>query len=174
MILFIQKPNYREFDTKGFKGFFIFCLPPADIKNWLDGMQEKFLNFFKIYSYDYLVEDDIDSSVFLLFDYIIAGEQENGILSRQLEFLKSNYWRKIPISKLGFQKVQGSKLIAKLFQILERTDINLANLDQLSRQLNVSKDIIRVEIKKNLSMHYSELRSTLIDYYQEYYPEKID
>ncbi len=168
-----SKSELKEFDIANFKGFFIFCLPPSDIRNWLKGLEEKFLNFFKIYSYNYLVEDDIDSSVFLLFDYIIAGEQENGILNRQLEFLKSNYWRKIPISKLGFQRVQGSKLIAKLFHILERTDINLTNLELLSKQLNVSKDIIRVEIKKNLNMHYSELRTTLLQYYQEYYPEKI-
>jgi len=168
-----SKQELQKFDTSDFKGFFIFCLSPSDIKIWLKGLEEKFLNFFKIYSYDYLIEDDIDSSVFLLFDYIIAGEQENGILHRQLEYLKLNYWRKIPISALGFQRVQGSKLIAKLFQVLEKTDIDLTNLDQLSKQLNVSKDSIRIEIKKNLNMHYSQLRDTLLQYYQEYYPEKI-
>lgn len=168
-----SRKELRDFNTSDFKGFFIFCLPPGEIKIWLRGLEEKFLNYFKIYHYDYLIEEDIDSSVFLLFDYIIAGEQENGILHRQLEFLKANYWRKIPISTLGFQRVQGSKLIAKLFKIMERTDINLTNLDQLSRKLNVSKDLIRVEIKKNLNMHYSELRTVLLDYYREYYPEKI-
>ncbi|MCK4559554.1 MAG: hypothetical protein KAV45_07200 [Calditrichia bacterium] len=169
-----SRVNFNKIDTVYFRGFFIFCIPPSEIKKWLQNLDDRFLNYFKIYSYNYLIEDKIDTSVFLNFDFIIAGEQENGILHRQLDFLKSNYWRKIPFSKLGLKKVPDSKLIGKLFKILEKTDINITGFDQLSKKLNVSKEILRREIKKNLKIQYPELRSLLLDYYREYYPEKID
>ncbi len=168
-----SRADLNEIDTVNFRGFFIFCMPPSEIKKWLHNLDDRFLNYFKIYSYNYLIEDKIDTSVFLNFDFIIAGEQENGILHRQLNFLKSNFWRKIPYSKLGLKKVPDSKLIRKLFKILERTDINITGIDQLSKKLNVSNEILRREIKKELKMHYPELRSHLIDYYREYYPERI-
>jgi hypothetical protein len=168
-----SRAKLKEIDTENFKGFFVFCIPPAEIKNWLYDVEAKLLNFFKIYSYNYLIEDKIDSSVFLTFDYIIAGEQENGILNRQLKFLKSNYWRKIPFSELGIEKIPESKIIGKLFQILERTDISSASIDQLSNKLNVSKQILRQEIKKSLNIQYAQLKSILLNYYQESYPEKI-
>jgi len=169
-----SRANLNEIDTVNFKGFFIFCLPPPEIKKWLQNHDDKFLNHFKIYSYNFLIEDNIDNSVFLKFDFINAGEMENGILHKQLAFLKSNYWRKIPLSILGLKKVPDSKLIRKLFNILERTDINITNFDQLSKKLNVSKEILRREIKKNLKIQYPELRSLLLDYYMEYFPEKLD
>ena len=168
-----SRVNLNEIDTVNFRGFFIFCMPPSEIKRWLQNLDDRFLNYFKIYSYNYLIEDKVDTSVFLNFDFIIAGEQENGVLHRQLDFLKSNYWRKIPLSILGLKKVPDSKLIMKLFQILERTDINITSFDQLSKKLNISKEILRREIKKTLKMQYPELISLLHDYYREYYPEKI-
>jgi hypothetical protein len=169
-----SRDHLKEIETVGFKGFFIFCIPPAEIEKWLQYFDDSFLNYFKIYSYNYLLEDNVDTSVFLKFDFIIAGEQENGILHRQLDFLKTNYWRKVPYSKLGLKKAPDSRLIGRLFQILERTDINITNFDQLSKKLDVSKETLRREISKTLKIHYPELRSLLLEYYRENYPEKID
>ena len=162
-----SRENFRKVDTATFKGFLIFCLPPTEVKEWLQDIEKKFLNYFKIYSYDNLVEDDLNSSVFLLFDYIISGKQEYDFLSKQLKFLKSNYWRKIPYTKLGIKKLPTSKLIGNLFYLLERTDINQTNIDQLSNKLNVSNRVLRREIKKHLNLQYSELKYALINHYRE-------
>jgi hypothetical protein len=163
----------KNLKTDNFKGFFIFCLPPSEIKEWKQLLEDKIPNFFKIYCYNFLVEHKIDSSIFLNFDYIIAGEEENGILNKQLVFLKLNYWRKIPVTKLGMKNGHRSMLLMKLFRMLERTDINSITLAQVSKQLNISKDRIRREIKCNLNMHYSDLKFFLIQYYREYYPENF-
>jgi hypothetical protein len=117
------------------------------------------------------MEGKIDTSLFLNFDFIIAGEQENGILHRQLDFLKSNYWRKVPLSKFGLKRVPDSNLINKLFKILETSDINITSIDQVSKKLNVSKEVLRKEIRKNLSIHYTDLTSILLEYYREVYPD---
>jgi len=162
-----------KIDLANFRGFFIFCVPPSEIKKWLQNLDERFQDFFKIYSYNYFIEDKIDSSVFQNFEFIVAGEQENGILNRRIEFLKSNYWRKIPCSRLGLKRKTESKLIGKLFQLLEETDINITSLDHLANRLNVSKETLRKEIKKNLKIHYPVLRSLLLNYYEEFYPDKI-
>jgi hypothetical protein len=96
-----SKTQLNEIDKANLRGFFIFCIPPSEIEEWLQHLDDKFLDLFKIYHYNYLMEGKIDTSLFLNFDFIIAGEQENGILHRQLDFLKSNYWRKVPLSKFG-------------------------------------------------------------------------
>lgn len=162
----------KEIETDNLKGFFIFSIPPSEIPKWLESLEDKFLDYFKIYCYNYLLEDKIDTSVFLNFDYIIAGEQENSILHRQIDFLKTNYWRKVPLSRLGLKKLPDSKLIGRLFQILERTDISITDFDQLSKKLNVTKDTLRREIRKDLKIQYPELRTILLGYYRENYPEK--
>jgi hypothetical protein len=158
----------RELETNNFKGFLIFCIPPAEIKEWFDDLNEDFLNYFKIYNYNNLIEQNLDSSVFLMFDYIISGEQDYLFLSKQLDFLKSNYWRKIPYAKLGIRQLPKSKLIGNLFYIIERTDFDSINLDQLSKKLKVSNRVLRKEIKDHLNLQYSELKSTLLDHYREY------
>ena len=165
------KNKLNDLETGNFKGFFIFCLPPSEIKQWKQFLEDKILNFFKIYCYNFLIEHKIDSSIFLNFDFIIAGEQENGVLNRQLDFLKLNYWKKIPLTRLGLNNVQQSMLLMRLFRILERTDINSISLDQISKKVGVSKERIRREIKNKLNMHYSDLKFSLIQYYREYYPE---
>ena len=167
-----SKDELKEIETVDLKGFFIFSIPPSEITKWLQSLEDKFLDYFKIYCYNYLLEDKIDTSVFLNFDFIIAGEQENGILHRQIEFLKTNYWRKVPLSRLGLKKLPDSKLIGKLFQVLERTDISITNFDQLSKKLNVSKETLRREIRKDLKIQYPELKTLLLGYYKENYPEK--
>jgi hypothetical protein len=159
----------KEINLQDFRGFFIFCIPPPELKQWLCNLEKKILNHFKIYSYDYLVEDDINSSVFLIFDYIIAGEQEYSTLIKHLQFLKYNYWRKIPFTKLGLQKAPDSRLISKLFHLLERIDVNSTSLQQLSKELKVSKAELQLKIKKYLNINYSQLKSLLIQHYGEYY-----
>jgi hypothetical protein len=168
-----SKSSLEKIDLANFRGFFIFCIPPSEIKNWLQNLDERFQDFFKIYSYNYFIEDEIDSSVFQKFEFIVAGEQENGILNRRIDFLKSNYWRKIPFSRLGLKRTTGSKLIGKLFHILEETDISITSIDHLSSKLNVSKETLRREIKKNLKIQYPMFRSLLLNYYKEFYPDKI-
>jgi len=164
-----SRANLRQIDTTNFKGFLIFCIPPSEVKEWLDDMKKEYLNYFKIYNYNNLVDLDLDSSMFLTFDYIISGKQEYNFLNKHLKFLKSNYWRKIPYTKLGIQELPTSKLIGNLFYILERTDLNFASLNQLSKKLKVSNNVLRREIKKHLNLQYSELKSTLINHYREYY-----
>jgi len=160
-------------DTTNFKGFFIFCLPPVEIRYWLDKLEKKFLNQFKIYTYDYLIADDLDCSLFLMFDYIIAGEQEYNRLVKHLQYLKSNYWRKIPITKLGLQTPPGSELIWKLFHLLERSDINSTNLDKVSEKLHVSHQALQREIRIHLHLQYTELKFALVKHYQEYLNNNI-
>ena len=168
-----SRDELLELDTSDFKGFFIFCLPPKEIKTWLYNLEIKFLNHFKIYSYDSLVADNIDHSLFLMFDYMIAGEQEYNALIRHLQFLKYNYWKKIPITKLGLQSVPGSKIISKLFRLLEQIDINTTNLDQLAKKLHVSHNVLRREIRVHLNLQYTELKFALVKHYQEYFQENI-
>jgi len=167
-----SRDKLKEIETENLKGFFIFSLPPSEIKKWLQFLDDKLLDYFKIYSYNYLLEDKIDTSVYLNFDFIIAGEQENSILHRQIDFLKSNYWRKVPLSKLGLKKFPDSKLIGRLLQLIEKTDIDITSFDQLSKKLNVSTDTLRREIRRSLKIQYPELRSFLLNYYRENFPEK--
>jgi hypothetical protein len=166
-----SKTQLDEIDKGNLKGFFIFCIPPSEMQEWLYKLDDKFLDYFKIYNYNYLIEGKIDTSLFLNFDFIIAGDQENGILHRQLEFLKSNYWRKVPISKFGLKRMPESNIISRLFKILETSDINISSIDQVSKKLNVSKEVLRKEIRKNLRIHYTDLTSILLNYYREVYPD---
>jgi hypothetical protein len=168
-----SRKNLQDIDMQNFKGFFIFCIPPSEIKDWLTDINNRYLDYFKIYNYNYLREDNLLTSVFLYFDFIIAGEQENGILHRQIDFLKSNFWRKIPLSKIGLKKVSDSNLIWELFKLLERIDLNSTSFDKLSKKLNVSKETLRTEINKSLKMQYSELKSFILKYYKENFPERI-
>ncbi len=165
------KNELKNLETSNFKGFFIFCLPPLEIKEWKQFLEDKLPNFFKIYCYNFLIEHKVDSSIFLNFDFIIAGEEENGALNKQLDFLKLNYWKKIPVTRMGLHNVQRSKLLIRLFRMLERTDINSITLNQISKNLNVSKHRIRKEIMCKLNMHYSDLKIFLIQHYREYYPD---
>lgn len=169
-----SKVRFNKIELANFRGFFIFCVPPSEIKNWLQHLDDRLMDYFKIYSYNYFIEEKIDSSVFRNFDFIIAGEQENGILHRRIDFLISNYWRKIPFSKIGLKKVPDSKLIGNLFQLLEESDIRSTSFDHLSYKLNVSKATLRREIQKDLKIQYSQLKSLLLNYYQGSNPGYAD
>jgi hypothetical protein len=163
-----SKETLREMKLIDFKGFLIFCIPPSEIKEWFEAMNEYFLNYFKIYNYNNLVEHNFDSSVFLMFDYIISGEQDYQFLNKQLEFLKYNYWRKIPYTKLGIRQLPSSKIIGNMFNLIERSDIDLMSLEKLSKKLKVSNRVLRKEIKEHLKLQFSELKSTLINHYREF------
>ena len=169
-----QRPNdLAELISNDFKGFIIFCLPPEELAAWMPYIDHNLLSMFKIYFYDSLIEEDLNSSLFLQFDYIIAGENKNGILKQQLDFLKMNYWRKIPLLQLGIEQPQLSKLLKKILLTLEKTDINLITLDHISTRLNVSTDTIRNELKDKLNINYSQLKNSLINYYREHYPDEF-
>jgi len=156
-----------------FKGFIIFCLSPPDLSRWIPYLKSRLLNYFKIYYYNSLIEAEVDSSMFINFDYLIVGESKNGILSYQLDFLKLNYWRKIPLMYLGIEHSQVSKLLKKIIYTIEKSDINVMTLDHISNKLNISSEIIRQELKNKLNMHYTDLKNSLIDYYRENYPDEF-
>jgi hypothetical protein len=156
-----------------FKGFIIFCLPPDDLRHWMPFINGRLSNYFKIYYYNSLIEEDVSASMFLNFDYIIAGESKDAILSYQLDFLKSNYWRKIPLRHFGIEQTQISKLLKKIILTIEKTDINIVTLDHISASLNVSSETIRQELKDKLNINYSELKESLINYYRENYPDEF-
>jgi hypothetical protein len=159
--------------SHGFKGFIIFCLPPGKLIHWIPFIRKRLLNYFKIYYYHSLIEENVDTSIYANFDYLIAGETKNGILSHQLSFLKMNYWRKIPLLHLGIQQSQISKLIKKIIYTIEKSDISVMTLEHISSKLNISPEVIRQELKNKLNMHYTELKNSLIDYYRKNYPDEF-
>ena len=156
-------------NTANFRGFFIFCLPAADIAEWTKDIECKFLNYFKIYHYNSLVADDIDSSLFLMFDYMIAGTQEYETLIKHLRYLKVNFWRKIPATKLGLQRQPASHLLSRLFRLLERMDVNATSLEQISKRLHVNNTKLQKEIKHYVNLQYGELKSVLVKHYEEFF-----
>jgi hypothetical protein len=158
----------KAINLPDFRGFFIFYLPPAEIGYWIKNLRIEFLNYFKVYCYDYLMVNNINTSEFLVFDFINAGEQEHEALQKHLAFLKDNYWRKIPLSKLGLKKIPDSGLLNKIFYILEHSDIISMTQQKLSNQLNVRDAEVRLELKKHLNLSFSRLRSMLIAHYQEF------
>jgi hypothetical protein len=165
--------NFSHLLDSEFKGFLIFCLSPADLARWMPYLKNRLLNYFKIYYYNSLIEENVDSSMFINFDHLIVGESKNGILSYQLDFLKMNFWRKIPLFHLGIEHSQISKLLKKIIYTIEKSDINVMTLDLISTKLNISSEIIRQELKNKLNMHYSDLKNSLIDYYRENYPDEF-
>ena len=84
-----------------------------------------------------------------------------------------NYWRKIPLLRLGIERDKFSNLLKKIILTIEKTDINLITIDHLSSKLNVSSDTIRQELKDKLNINYSQLKSSLISYYREHYPDEF-
>jgi len=167
--LVYSREALEKLETKDFKGFFIFCLPPAEITAWLKDNECKFLNHFNIYHYDHLVADKIDHSLFLMFDYMITGMHEYKTLVKHLRYLKINYWRKIPTTKLGLQRMPASNLIDRLFRLLESLDVNTTDLEQVSKKLHVNNHKLQKEIKQHLNLQYCELKSVLVKHYEEFF-----
>ena len=111
--------------------------------------------------------------VFLNFDYIIAGEYKNDTLGRQLDMLKTNYWKKIPTNFKGLTKEHRSKTLVNILRIIERTDLNTITIDKIAQQLNLSKQVVAQEIRDKFKMNFVDFKLQLLDYYRQNYPTML-
>jgi hypothetical protein len=167
-----QRSELKNYLQSEYKGFFIFCLSPHAVKNWYRPITHDLINYFKIYYYHSLLAQEIKTSIFLYFDFLITGEAKNHTLSTQLNFLEQNYWKKIPLKLLGIRRSRVSRLLQNIIKIMEIADVEDITLDHVSRKLDLQPQIVRQEIKNRLNMNYLDLKNTILKYYHQNYPDE--
>jgi len=163
-----------ELILDNYRGFFIFCLPATDLIRWENYIENHLGNYYLLYYYHSLYEERIDTSVFLIFDFVITGEGADCSIAGQLNFLQSNFWKKVPLSKLKVKKKHLPKTIRKLFYHLESTtDIDSISLSSVIKKLKINEVHFKRDLKESMNLNFTQLKDQLSKYYQSKFPEKF-
>ena len=155
-----------------FKGFIIISLPSGRLKDWAEQfLKNNLRNYFSVYYYDSFFAERLGHSIYLEFDFVIAGEQRKINLSNLLDYLRENYWRKIPYSLLKVENGSMTNVMRRILFSLENQNSEDLTLEKISTKLRVRKSLIRKEIKSITDLNFSDLKKLIFDYYQENYPQ---
>jgi len=162
-ILYYPQEVKQKID-ENFKGFFIFCLPPEEVKKWEKEIKSFMNKFFKIFYYHSLITVGFKKELFLQFDFIVVGEKRQKNLSQLLNYLDLNYWRKIPSKIIKGENGEFSPLLQNILFIISTMKDENINIEKIANRLNVKKIDILSEIRKNTGLSFTEFRKHILEY----------
>jgi len=160
-----------EFFINESKGFIIIiCLPPSHINILKKKYGSSLEPFFKIYYYYYINTVKFEYKIFLWFDFIIVGKLRKKSLFRTIEYLKNNYWRKIPVHIIKGTDDEYSPLFHNILFIISFLKDEKITVKKIADHLRIKENIIIEEIKKNSGLNFSEFKKKILEYLnrQEY------
>lgn len=158
----------------GLRGFLIFTLPANRLDKWSDYLSKNGpWNYFSVYYNDSLFTQNISDSIYLEFDFVIAGKQRKANLSNLLNYLTENYWRKIPYSLLPTKNGSITNLMRRILFSFEVQNPEELTLHKISAKLKVPQSFIRQEITNVIDLNFSDLKKLVLDYYQKNYSQYL-
>jgi len=142
-------------------GFLIIALPGKDLQIWLNKLDKDFNKFFKIYYYKNLSTIEPTPNLFPYFDFIVVGEQRKTNLSRLIDFLSENYWKKIPSNWVREKYGKFHPLMQNILFLISISKEENITLDYLSQKLRVDKEDILKEIKQSSGMNFKQFKKII-------------
>ena len=154
-----------------FRGFVVISMPSSKLSEWSKHLKNGLRNYFSVYYYDSFFAGSLSRSMYLEFDFVIAGKQRRTNLLNLLDYLTKNYWRKIPYSLLKLENGSMTNVMRRILFSFETQNGEVLTLDRISTKLGVHKSSIRQEIKNVIDMNFTDLKKLVFDYYQKNYPK---
>jgi hypothetical protein len=164
----------NTFLENGFKGFLVFQMDPPALSHWFSRCRHNFNNFYKLYYNSNLYIHGLYNSIMMDFDFVIVDNSTNIKTLKIIDFLESNFWRKIPARLISDNGNHLNPLVKKIIKIIELSDIHTLTLECVASRLNLNSNIIRHTLRRQCNKSFTELKDTLTTYYKSNFPMEAD
>lgn len=172
--IFTDAEECTTFLENEFEGFLIFQMDPLNLSQWFSKCRYNFYNFYTLYYNSNLYINSLHSSILTNFDFVIVNDKTNMMVLKTIDFLETNFWRKIPARLISTDGNHLNPLVKKIIKIIELSDLHNLTLECIASRLNLNSNIIRHTLRRQCNKSFTELKDTITIYYKNNFPMEAD